>query len=153
MRNLTDRIKQETRKKFIFWEESTFKAVEAISKEQLDELESSLAFKFPLKVKMLLIELGHGYINDFLIHGVDGIHQLDEENGKIAGFFCFASDDCGNQFAFSPESKDCDLIYYCCHDPAGYNIAANNAEDLLGILIDSGFNIKNHVSKLELLSL
>jgi len=150
MEHLISEIKNAKRKRFFFWEEHIFSFGSRISSEELCALENNHGFTFPSKIRTLLLELGQGFVNDLYIHGVDMIYPFDEENGNIEGFVTFASDDLGNYYAFSPKSKDVDVIYYCCHDPLGYCAVAKGAEDFLSIFVNNGFKITDYVYNLDL---
>lgn len=94
--------------------------------------------------------MANPHINDLYIHDKNHIYPFDEYNGRIEGFITFAIDDMGNYYAFNPQSKDINEIYYCCHAPLGCCVVAKDAEELLRIFIESNFKITKYVAELDL---
>lgn len=147
MINLLVKLKEAKSRRFLFFDKSLFNSIEEITREQLSNLECSFNFEFPYKVKCLLLELGHGHINDLLIHGLDGIKPINIESECGSSFISFASDETGNYFLFSCESKNNENIYYFNHHSQKYSLICNDLEELIKVFIKSGFNISGYVSK------
>jgi hypothetical protein len=152
MKELIDRIRS-AEKKGLFGTNKLFKRGKIISEVELSGIESELGSKIPEKIRLLIIELGEGHINDFSIHGKDRIYSFDDECGEVEGFITFASDEMGNYYAYSPHSDDPNKIYYVCHDPAGYCVIADDAEEFLSGFVNRGFTITNYVADLDLIEI
>ena len=152
MENLINRIRS-AEKKSLFGAKKLFTYGNIISEVELAGIEAELGSKIPKKIRLLIIELGAGSINDFQIHGKDRIYSFDDECGEVEGFVTFASDDMGNYYAYSPHSDDPNKIYYVCHDPAGYCVVANDAEEFLSGFVNRGFTITDYVADLDLIEI
>jgi hypothetical protein len=152
MEELINRIRSAD-KKGLFGAKKLFKYGNIISEVELAGIESELGSKIPDKIRLLIIELGEGSINDLRIHGKDGIYAFDDECGEVEGFITFASDEMGNHYAYSPHSDDPNKIYYVCHDPAGYCVVADDAEEFFSGFVNRGFTITDYVVDLDLIEM
>lgn len=152
MEELINRVRS-AEKKGLFGTKKLFKYGNIISEVELAGIETELGSKIPDKIRLLIIELGEGCINDLRIHGKDGIHPFDDECGKVEGFITFASDEMGNYYAYSPHSDDPNKIYYVCHDSAGYCVVADDAEEFLSGFVNRSFTITDYVADLDLIEI
>lgn len=152
MDKIFNSIKSAKKKRLLFGSKSLYSIKDPISESDLKTLETKYNFKFPVSILRTLIALGSCEIEDLRLHGPDWIYPFDELNGRIEGFITFASDINGDYFSFNPDDQN-GLIYFCCHDPAGYCVVANSIEELLVKLIDNNFDIVEITANLELLEL
>lgn len=149
MRKILNRIKN-AEKKGLFRTKKLFSYGNRISESELSEIENGIGSKIPADIKLALLELGEGFINDLSFHGKQGIYPFDNECGCVEGFVTFASDDMGNYYAYSPQSDDQSKIYYICHDPEGYCVIANDIVEFLSDFVARDYNITKFAAELEL---
>jgi hypothetical protein len=147
---LFNSLKAAKRKRTLFGYKTLHEPTTSNSEEQLRNLELGGGYHFPADVRDALLSLGGCAIDELYIHPANNIYAFDEETGPMKGFVTFASDVCGNYFAFDPKSPTPETIYYCSHDPFGYAVVAPDFRAYLHSFVDSGFNTLSLTEKLEL---
>ena len=121
-----------------------------LTEPDLKRVEQQYNFQFPDNIRIYLLALGSGNLNDFYIPNTNMIHPLGDNCGEIEGFIAFSSDAAGNYFAFDPSQKT-DAIFYSCYEPESYGQCANSLEELLEKLIDSEYDISKITRPLTLM--
>jgi hypothetical protein len=148
--SLFQSIKGATRKGRLFGNKALYKQVAPISEDQLRQTEMRLNCQLPEDVRATLLALGACAVDELYMHAAEDIYAFDDENGAMAGYITFASDVCGNYFAFDPRSNNPVAFYYCSHDPFGYAVIKGSFREYLQAFVESEFDTVSLTDKLEL---
>ena len=133
-------LKEAKRKGRLFGSKALYRQVAPISEDQLRQVEARLACQLPEDVRATLLALGACEIDELYIHSTADIYAFDDETGPMTGYVTFASDVCGNYFAFDPKAKNSVAFYYCSHDPFGYAVIKGTFREYLQAFVASGFD-------------
>jgi hypothetical protein len=145
METLAARILGATRKGF-FRARPLFEPYRSVSESDLANLEQKLGVAFPPSLKSWLLRAGFGDINEQLSFRAEWFNRVDR--GQLEGHVIFAQDDCGNFYAYSPDSGAIFFIRRSAHE---YAQIATEFSEFLGAFEQHRFELQDWTDKLQVM--